>query len=581
MTSTNEAPRRPFGTALMQGTMHLLGRALLRQFRAKAWRAEQVNQATLQKILRMQQDTRFGRAHGFSAVRDLAAFQQAVPLSTYDTYAEQVAAMLAGQTNLLCRDPIAYFSLSSGTTGRPKYVPTTAAQQRRVAMMMSAVPGAVLDDQLPHTGGRSVFLASASATPTRSPAGIPIGSASAGGLRRMSWMAPYLWTAPWPVFTVADPAVSAYLQALYALSDPALDSITGIFAPHVLGWLDVLAARWEALLNDLRHGTLDGAGPLAAELKAALKPPPASPARAQALVAAARPGWEGFLPRAWPQLRAVVATVSGGFAVYQPRLAHWLGDRPIYSAMYGASEALLGVNLSLADPNRYTLAAGQAVFEFVREADLDREQPPALAPSQVELGQRYEIVVTNFSGFYRYRLRDVVEVVDRLGEAPVLAFRYRHGTLLNLAGEKTTEAQTHDAVQALVQRYCPAARLLDYTTWGDDESTPPGYVVYVALDRPPAADTLAQGAQLLDAALGDANEEYRSFYRARARLSPPELVLVAPEGFHALERWLIDRAQGLNRNQVKIPRRITDRAARALLDRHVLARSGQAGRASV
>lgn len=313
------------------------------------------------------------------------------------------------------------------------------------------------------------------------------------------------------------------------------------------------------------------------ELATELRPPPADPGRAAALAEAARSGWDGFLPRSWPKLRAVIATASGGFAVYGPRLARWLADRPIYSPIYSASEALLGVNLGLDDPNRYTLAAGQAVFEFVREADLDRDQPESLGPAEVERGGRYEVVVTNFSGLYRYRLRDVVEVVDRLGEAPVLAFRYRHGTLLNLAGEKTTEAQTHAAVQAMLARFCPAARLLDYTIWGDVEGTPPGYVVYVALEHPPApvADALAEGAQLLDVALGEANEDYRASYRARGRLAPPELVLVAPEGFKALERWLIDRAQGHNRNQVKIPRRLSDETARALLERFILARSGR------
>ena len=139
----SETLRRPVGTMMLQGAMQLMGRALLRQFRKRAARAEQVNQATLQEILRRQKDTAFGKTHGFAATPDLAAYQQAVPLSTYDTYAAPIAAMLAGQDNLLCRDSIAYFALSSGTTGRPKYVPTTAAQQRKVAMIMSALPAAL------------------------------------------------------------------------------------------------------------------------------------------------------------------------------------------------------------------------------------------------------------------------------------------------------------------------------------------------------------------------------------------------------------------------------------------------------
>lgn len=58
---------------------------------------------------------------------------------------------------------------------------------------------------------------------------------------------------------------------------------------------------------------------------------------------------------------------------------------------------------------------------------------------QLEPGKKYEILLTNLSGFYRYKLKDVIEVVGYHNEAPLIRFAYRKNQLINLAGEKITE----------------------------------------------------------------------------------------------------------------------------------------------
>ena len=45
---------------------------------------------------------------------------------------------------------------------------------------------------------------------------------------------------------------------------------------------------------------------------------------------------------------------------------------------------------------------------------------------EVEVGQRYEIVLTTQSGFYRYRVGDVVEVVDLHHNCPLIRVMYRY-----------------------------------------------------------------------------------------------------------------------------------------------------------
>lgn len=44
---------------------------------------------------------------------------------------------------------------------------------------------------------------------------------------------------------------------------------------------------------------------------------------------------------------------------------------------------------------------------------------------QVEKGEEYELVITNASGFYRYRFGDIVKVVDFYHQCPVIEFKHR------------------------------------------------------------------------------------------------------------------------------------------------------------
>jgi len=44
---------------------------------------------------------------------------------------------------------------------------------------------------------------------------------------------------------------------------------------------------------------------------------------------------------------------------------------------------------------------------------------------QVEVGQQYELVITNASGLYRYRFGDVIKVVGLHNACPVIEFQYR------------------------------------------------------------------------------------------------------------------------------------------------------------
>lgn len=94
-------------------------------------------------------------------------------------------------------------------------------------------------------------------------------------------------------------------------------------------------------------------------------------------------------------------------APYVPALSHYAGKVPIVSGDYLASEGWLGININpLSQPEdvEFLLLPDSAYFEFL-PADYDEEvsddclnKPKAQGLTEVEIGHKYELVLTTTTG---------------------------------------------------------------------------------------------------------------------------------------------------------------------------------------
>lgn len=569
----------PLSLRLFHAAGRWRSRYLLWRFEAAARDARRINLSALQEILKLNEGCDFGRVHGFGSMAvggDPSAFQAQVPLQTWEDVEPWVERMAQGEVGVLTAEEVIFFAVSSGTTGRGKRVPVTARhgafQERYYAGLIPAVPSlSVPGADGPHRG---VLLVSAGGERPTTPGGIRLGSASNDGIRRVQRIIPYLWTSPWPAFQAAGTASSWYLHALFGLRDRDAKFLHGIFASHLLEWLGFVRARWGCLVADIEAGRLDPSievpVALRGEIAAHLRP---DPARAAELRAVAEEGWDAWVPRAWPRLAYVSAVITGGFAHFVPRLRRLIGDLPIHTTVYSASEAMVGLNLELDHPERYVLATGCAHFEFIPLESAGEAQPATVGLEALEVGRSYEVVITNYAGLYRYRLGDVVRIEGFYHQAPVMSFGYRRGTALNLAGEKVTEAQLRAAVDRLARRALrdPAA-LVDFSVAPDVSASPPRYVFYLEVAGGGELST-REASQELDAALWQSNNLWKVHRGEDMRLDAPAIRLVSPGSFAALTDWRAARTPA-GRNQLKTPTTLVDPAHIQFLEERRLAAAG-------
>ena len=123
----------------------LKGRWSWRRFEHTAEHPEEVQRDLLQRILKSNQDTAYGRQHGFSRMNSVQDYQDGVPVGDYEAFRSWVDRLKEGERRVLTSEDPYLFALTSGTAGQPKFIPVNRLRrtygQEPVATLALPVPG--------------------------------------------------------------------------------------------------------------------------------------------------------------------------------------------------------------------------------------------------------------------------------------------------------------------------------------------------------------------------------------------------------------------------------------------------------
>nr|NLI49019.1 GH3 auxin-responsive promoter family protein [Propionibacterium sp.] len=466
----------------------------------------------LGRMLARNAGSEFGRRHAFGRLRGVSDYARAVPLSTWDDYADAVARIAAGTPGVLTAEPVRLLEPSSGSTAATKLVPYPAGLRADFGRGLRPWLHD-LDRSFPGVRtGRAYW----SVTPAVSR------PAAAGGVRvgfdeDADYFGPLTKHLMGAVF-----AVGGDVARVATMDEFRARTLTALLAADDLALVSVWNPTFFTLL-------LDWAADHATGLTAGL------PARRRSVLAGAvRAGdWAAV----WPRLTVVSCWADAQAAPAASELAGRLPQALLQPKGLLATECIVSVPIERA--GGAVLAARSHFFEFVGEGGGD----PVLA-HELEAGRRYAVVVTTSGGLYRYRLGDLVEVTGHFGALPVLRFVGRADRVSDLVGEKLAEAFVASALAAAGAS-------------GFAVLTPDGRRGYVLVTDAPSPGL----AERLDAAL-----RQNFHYDYARRLGQLDAVRVADAGPDAAERYLdacVRRGQRLG--DVKVPALALGREAGSLV----------------
>jgi hypothetical protein len=408
----------------------------------------------LRCILRQAAASEIGRANDFAALARIAdpsamirAFQDRIPVRSYQEMRADLDAVYAGHWQRLCPSEPIYFAMTAGSSGRFKYVPVTAAFRREIGQASMIFNGA-LEASYPALRGLKAQFLVGSAEGGHSPTGIPQGFASGFNYKNLPALVRRRFVLPYWVFTIDDADERGYAAGRLLADDPDFAVLCAISPVNLINLRQALERHAERLCDDLEAGTLTVRGSAAVGGSYRGRP---DPARAAAL----RTAWRrsGALPTRllFPSLQVLVCWQGGNMSYYLTELDRAFGLDRHFEFPVSASEGVFAVPCE-GHQEGGALAVTSHFLEFLPDEPSDAPAARALRADELRVGSHYRVVVTNAGGYYRYDMEDVIRVKGFFRRTPVIEFISRKDRQVSVSNERLTERDVTLAMQATSRR---------------------------------------------------------------------------------------------------------------------------------
>ena len=432
----------------------------------------------LLRLVRRAKETRFGREHGFGAIRSPEEFRERVPAQDYETLRPYFERARDGASDETWPGVPECFA----RTGSSKYFPHTRSSLRSAL----AGGGDAMAAYLARAGDRHVLSANV---------------AFLGGSPRLGRFPSGM---EWGDNTgIVEASASKWMRAFRAPSSEVL---------ALADWQEKLAAAAKELARtDVR--VLVGLPSWALLLLDAVE------AEAGAAIRDVWPSWRGFL--------------HGGvaFAPYSVTYRRRAGEGIVFVDCYAATQGgVLAVQDRDGDPSLALVLDRNVYFEF---APLDDPDGPRVGVDEVEADRPYLISVTTDAGLWAYRIGDVVRFTST--RPPRLVLEGRLKSFLNAFGEHVTQEEMERAIAEAAAAHGAEVREFAVLPEYPDARASRGRHAWIVEFGAPPRD-LRAFASTIDVALSRGNEDYRAHRAGDRQLLPPTVRPVAAGTFAA---WLL------------------------------------------
>jgi hypothetical protein len=457
------------------------------------------------RYLRKAQDTVFGEEYNFSKILRSAdkvkAFQEAVPVHTYESMHKWWEMSLEGQRSVCWPGKVDYFALSSGTsTGTSKYIPVTRTMIKNIHRSSVKQIMSLAYCNLPDSFYEKDILMLGSSTSLEYN-----GIYYAGDLSGITSKDLPFWFQPFykPGREIAG--TKNWQDKLDLITREAhkwdVGAIVGVPA-----WFQILMERIIALHNVKTIHDI------------------------------------------WPNL--MVFTHGGvAFEPYKKGFESLLGKPLIYLETYLASEGFIAYQARPEHEGMRLLLRGGIYFEFIpfNDHNMDGEgnvlpNPEVLTLKEVKEGQEYVLLLSTCSGAWRYIIGDVIKFTDAANCEIKITGRTKH--YLSLCGEHLSVENMNRAIELVSEEF--NIKIREFSVAGVHIGSLFGHHWFISIEDGVQVDKDLM-RERLDFYLKQTNDDYIT--ERKHGLKDIFVDFVPNEYFHG---WL--KSKGREGAQIKFPR---------------------------
>lgn len=406
--------------------------------------APALQRAVLDEILDRGLGSVWARSHNILEA-DAGNWLANAPITQYEDYRPFIDAELNGDERRLFNAPIDTFLATTGSTGEPKYfLESRAGTMAKMLIMRSR--GIYMRTHMPVTGDiEAKNLTISNYAPVgKTPTGREIVRASGQTARGLRVKTGTMNILPEDFWLTSDltPEMRDYMMGAYALGEVRFSKVFANNLVHFGRILDCINENAPRMIKDVARGEFDL--PISEDTRALIADSfPARPERAAELEEIlSRRGSLAGSPEAigetWPNLRLASGWLCASVGRDAREVLRRLPKRVrCFEMGYGSSEAKLAIPLVPATSSG-VCAPFALYYEFL---PLDANQDARPLPMwEVEVGKYYELVITTYSGLYRYNTKDIVSVDGFVGKTPLIAFNGKSSEYLEFAVPASLDA---------------------------------------------------------------------------------------------------------------------------------------------
>ncbi|ULQ59000.1 GH3 auxin-responsive promoter family protein [Brucepastera parasyntrophica] len=535
-------PKTP-GAWKIKAGLSIVGKKGMRELNKASKNAVAAQEKRLRSTLETNKDTVYGKEHNFAGILKAKTaeelfdlYQKNVPINDYENLRPYVERHKHGEADVLFPGKPKMYATTSGTTSEPKWVPITQQYYDEVYNAMNRLWFYTLLKNKPKAFDGPAISIVGKAIEGTAPDGTVFGSISGVSQRDIPNFMKPIHTAPADVFHISDYKARYYAIMRMGIARDVHLIITA--NPSTLIEMQSNANEfYDDYVEDIEKGTISQKFDIPDNIRAALQEKiTPNPARAQEL-RDLKAKYGTVLPKHyWPNMQVVNIWMCGNTNVYFQKIKDSFPETSVFHEFsYFSSECRAGVVLK--SNTKDTVMFGHKVyFEFIPEEEIGKENPKILQLNEVEKGQRYSVVVTTSSGFYRYNMNDLVEVTGFYNKFPTISFIQKVNGIVSMTGEKLHERQFIEAVHAAEKE---TKKPVKFFVGFADVGNSIYHFYYEFADQNTTHAEAEEFTRLVDKHMMEQNVEYES-KRSSHRVLDPKTYLLKPESFETFKAKCID-----------------------------------------
>ncbi|PJZ79344.1 hypothetical protein CH359_18215 [Leptospira meyeri] len=403
-------------------------------FRKNLNRIEDVQLANLRNILKNAEGTKFGEKFTIKRNWSIQEFQKQIPICEYYVYEDDLDRILKGEKNVLTKSKLRRVGLTSGSSGRVKYIPFTDLLATEFNKSISVWIYGLLSSKPKLLKGSFYFSVSPSGFPEIENEYVKIGFDVDGDYLK-PWeriFADHLLVVPEWLGGIQNSDFVLYVTALRLLAAKDLTFISVWNPSFLISLLELIVNKKELLIKDLQYGRISNFENITStKFQNQLRIH--DPQRAEELgdLLEKNPQWVTV----WPNLSCVSlwtdSFAENSFALLKEKLPNVNFE----SKGVIATEGMISIPFYSENQGPISLLAYTSHFyEFI-----DKNGDVHL-PQNLTVGIEYEVLLTTGGGLYRYKIGDRFLITGYHFQIPILKFLGRNDDISDLVGEKIHEA---------------------------------------------------------------------------------------------------------------------------------------------